>query len=281
SKISIVSPKAQTTRTRILGVHTTEDAQLVFLDTPGFIAKEHRGALAQYLNDALSTAASEVDVNVLVFDAARAANEPALVERLRDSVTTKRLAQPGIVVLNKIDLIPRELLLPLIERLAAAFAGSDSPDFIPVSAKTGEGAERLIETLCKRLPEGPPYFPADALTDQPERFLAAEIIREKLFRQLNQELPYSTAVQIERWEEDERLLRLQAVILVERVSQRGIVIGKGGQKIKAIGTAARLELERVFELPVHLELYVRVEEDWTKTARGLERAGYRKDGYSL
>ncbi len=148
---------------------------------------------------------------------------------------------------------------------------------IPISAKTGEGVPTLLELIVESLPKGPPFFPEDMHTDQPERFLASEIVREKLFHQLNQELPYSVAVRIEEWREEKDRLFINAVILVERDSQKGIVVGAKGSKIKSVGTSARIALQKIFDTKVHLELFVKVEQDWSKSEKGMRKAGYGKN----
>jgi GTP-binding protein Era len=182
-----------------------------------------------------------------------------------------------VLAINKIDLFDKRLLLPLIARLQELFGPLGVPGFecVPISALNIDGVTLLEDCILQGLPEGPPLFPEDAVTDQPDEFYAAEIIREKLIGRLGQELPYSLAVQIERWQEEDSLLRLNAVIFVERDSQKAIVIGKGGTMLKSVGTAARLELERFFGTKVYLELFVKVEKAWTSSERGLSKAGYR------
>lgn len=283
-KVSIVSPKQQTTRTRILAVRNSAVSQIVFVDTPGFLASKHKGELSRFIARSISQGISDCDTSMLVVDGSKLHADPALLVRLRASLRERKLSRPSVVAINKIDLLAdRKPLLPLIKALSDLFtelAGGEDlnapgPNFVPVSAKTGEGIEQLAAVLESKLPEGEPYFPATVFTDQQDETFAAEIVREQLFRQLNQELPYSTAVRIENWEEQPELLKISAVILVERPAQKKIVIGSGGAKLKSIGTAARVELERAFGTKVFLELFVKVEADWTKTHRGLERAGYR------
>lgn len=277
-KVSIVSPKEQTTRDRILAVKTTEDAQIVFLDTPGFMSKRYRGALARKLSESLREAAAEVDQGVLLIDGARAVEDSGTIERLKKSVSGKGVRVPNIIAINKVDLIEKERLLPLLAQLDEEFRRAVTElHLVPLSAKTGEGVSTLLTLLRESLPKGPPFFPEDMHTDQPERFLAAEIVREKLFHQLNQELPYSVAVRIESWREEQKRLFINAVILVERDSQKGIVVGAKGAKIKSVGTSARLELQHVFDTSVHLELHVKVEKDWSKSEKGMRRAGYNQN----
>lgn len=284
-KVSIVSPKPQTTRNRILGVKNLPEAQLVFFDTPGFFRERTptmrfsqivRGELGRYLSQAVRDGVSEVDVTLLVLDAKELLRRSEELSRLSQAFRNEGVRLPHLIALNKVDLVQKEALLPLLTELFTEFSealGSEV-EIIPLSARRGEGVEHLEQAIIKRLPVGPRLYPEDFLTDRSERFLAAEIVREKLFLQLGQEVPYSTAVQVEKWEEGEKLLKIGAVIFVERTSQRGIVIGKGGERLKSIGKAAREELERIFEKQVYLELFVRVEENWTRTERGLRRVGY-------
>lgn len=274
-KVSIVSPKAHTTRTRILGVHTTGEGQIVFVDTPGFVRGKLGGELQKFIHERTVEAVEGVDVTVLVLDAARLAARPSLAEEQRSLLSERGIAAADVVLVNKIDLVDKRALLPLLGELGRVFAehAERVPEIIPVSALKRDGLDRLERVLFSLLPEGIPLFPEDVLTDQPERVLAGEVVREKLFRQLNQELPYSLAVTVDRFERDGGLLRISATVIVERESQKGIVIGKGGTKLKSVGTAARTELELLFESKVFLELFVRVDEQWTRTRRGLERAG--------
>lgn len=274
-KVSIVSPKAHTTRTRILGVHTRPGAQIVFIDTPGFIRGSIAGELQRFIHRTTTDAAGEAELVLLVIDAARFVNRPHAADEVRDMLASRGIARPSVIALNKVDLVEKPALLPLLARLDALWRepGLDVPDIVPVSALKRDGLDGLENALIARLPEGDPLFPEDTLTDQPERVLAAEIVREKLFRQLNQELPYSVAVRVDEWRDEDGLIRIHATIFVERDSQKAIVIGKGGSKLKAVGTAARTELEKLFDAKVFLELFVRVEEQWTRTKRGLLRAG--------
>ena len=273
-KISIVSRKQQSTRNRVLGIKTKDFYQIVFFDTPGFLKKNSKGELSKYLSYALNTSVSEADSILLVVDAAQAAGSPRFVEKLKESLGDKNISTPSCIALNKVDIIEKEQLLPLIADLQKTFEDTDI-EFVPVSAHTGDGVERLLDVLSGKLPEGPLYFPSDMLSDQSEEFLAAEIIRESLFERVHQELPYSSAVRITGWEEGGSKLHINAEILVEKESQKGIVIGKKGATLKAIGTAARAVLEKRFRTPVFLELFVKVEQQWTRSRRGLSRAGYQ------
>ncbi len=267
SKLAIVSDKPQTTRTRILGVRNYDGAQVVFLDTPGIHRPLHRMNV-RMVDTAIQTL-TEVDVVGLVVDAAEppGKGDRYVLELLKD------LQAPVFAILNKIDVIKKSKLLPIIESYAAE---ARFAEIIPVSAATGDNVDRLERAIIDRLPEGDPLYPADYLTDQPERFLAAEIIREKLLQFTHSEIPFSSAVLIERFEEPEGakpILRLYASIVVERESQKPIVVGKGGDMIKRIGTAAREELERFFGTRVFLDLHVRVKSEWREDDRVLHDIG--------
>jgi GTP-binding protein Era len=269
TKLAIVSDKPQTTRNRILGVRTYDDAQIVFLDTPGIHRPLHR--MNVRMVDAAMSAADDVDVVVLVVDAAAGPG------RGDDFVldVVKRAKAPVFLVLNKADLVRKPRLLPMIDRYAklGLFA-----EIIPLSALTGDNVDRLERALIERLPEGEALYPADYLTDRPERFFAAEMVREQVLRHTRAEIPFSTAVVIDRFEEPEEpggLLRLFCTIYVERESQKPIVVGRGGEMIKAIGTAARHELERFFGTKVFLDLHVRVRADWREDERVLDDIGVK------
>lgn len=266
-KISITSPKPQTTRNRILGIAHRPRAQIIFVDTPGVHGA--RKALNIRMVEAALAALDDMDVVLLVLDAT--APDPA-AERL----LVKKLGQlrrPVVLALNKTDLVAKPALLALIARWSQAVAFES---LVPVSAKTGDQLPALLEALEACLPEGPPLFPADAVTDLPERFIAAEMIREKVFRFTGQEIPYSTAVTIEHFAEDDRpaLVKIFATIHVERDSQKGVVIGKGGAKLRQIGTAARSEIQRMLGARVYLKLLVRVQKNWSQDSRALRRFGY-------
>ncbi|MHB1843242.1 MAG: GTPase Era [Deltaproteobacteria bacterium] len=277
AKVAIVSPKPQTTRNRLLGVVTAKDFQIAFLDTPG-LHSPRKGPLNQALVEAALSAIGEVDAVALVVDAAKGAAGPeqaapeigSALERLRRS--QKRSA----LVLNKSDAVEKPRLLPLL----AAWGAAHPFDLLyPVSALTGENADGLLPALAALLPEGPALFPADVLTDQPERVLSAELVREQVFRQTGQEIPYAVAVEVEEFDESRRegkrpLVRILATLHVERRSQKGILIGKAGARLKSIGTAARREIEQLLGCQVFLGLNVRIEEDWTQSDRALRRFGY-------
>jgi GTP-binding protein Era len=256
TKLAIVSDKPQTTRTRILGVRNYDDAQVVFLDTPGIHRPLHR--MNVRMVDAAVDTIRDVDVLGLVVDASEPSGkgDKFVFDLVKDA------RAPVLLVLNKIDLIKKNRLLPMIERYAAdgTFA-----EIVPVSAATGLNVERLERVIIDRLPEGEALYPADYLTDQPERFFAAEIVREKLLQFTHAEIPFASAVIIDQFQEPSEqspLLRLYCTIVVDRESQKPIVVGRGGEMIKKIGTAAREELERFFETKVFLDLHVRVKSEW-------------------
>lgn len=265
-KLSIVSHKPQTTRHRILGVHTDEKAQIVFVDTPGLHRKATR-ALNRSLNRAARTAVAEADLAVFVVEALRWTEEDEDVcERVRSHDV------PMLLVVNKVDRVKEKTeLLPFIAELRRR---TGCEEIFPLSALKHDGTGRLLESIRDRLPAGPPLFPPDQLTDRSERFITAEIIREKLTRSLHQELPYGLNVEIEAYKEEEKGVRINAIIWVERPGQKAIVIGRKGETLKAVGRAARLELKSRLGRPVHLELWVKVLANWADNERHLRRFGY-------
>ena len=268
-KLSIVTPKPQTTRNRIQGVLTRPGLQIAFVDLPGLHSDQKR-AINRYMNRTALAALGESDVNLLVVEALRWTDEDE-----RTLARVLRAGRPIVLVINKVDRVqPKSRLLPYIESLRskAGFA-----EIVPVSATRPQSLARLPETIAAHLPESPLMFPPDQVTDLSERFLAAEIIREKLMLRLRDEIPYGLAVEIEEFRELEeepgkRLVR--AVIWVERMGQKAIVIGKGGEQLKAVGRAARLELVRALGGPVHVELWVKVKEDWSDSESALRRFGF-------
>ncbi len=279
-KVAIATSKPQTTRNRILGVQTfPEKGQLCFVDTPG-IHDSHR-RLNQALNRTALQSLEEVDLVCHLVDAAaihgwqRRTGRTGLPPE-EEFVMHKLQEQKvkAVLVINKIDLVEDKLkLLPLIETLVEA---NEYIDVVPVSAKTGENLDRLVDLLLDHLPEQGLLFPEEMLTDQAERFIAAEFVREQVMDQTRKEIPYSVAVEVETFRENEEkdLLEISAVIHVERDSQKGIVIGNGGKRIKAIGTKARKEMEKFFGKQVFLETFVRVEPRWSENPRHLNRFGY-------
>ena len=266
AKVAIVSDKPQTTRGRIVGVKNYPDGQIVFVDTPGIHRPLHR--MNVRMVDAAVETLREVDVIALVFDAStRPGHGDEFVTGLLE-----RVRQPVVLVLNKIDLVGRSTLLPLIERVQK---WRDFAAIVPVSAQTGDGVDRLERVLIEQLPEGESLYPDDYLTDQPERTLVAETVREKILQHTHAELPFSTAVVVDKFDEEERdrMLRLYCTIFVEHESQKAIVIGRGGDMIKRIGTEARKDLEDAFETRVFLDLRVKVNPDWRNDDRALDELG--------
>jgi GTPase len=266
-KIVITSDKPQTTRNRIRGIHNVPGAQIVFIDTPGI----HRATslLNRYMVDEALASIREVDVILFLVEAdAPAGSQESLILELVGELTA-----PVVLVINKIDLVPKSSLLESIERFARLFPFRE---VIPVSARTGDGVERVVAAVYDLLPAGPVYFPDDILTDLPERFVVAEIIREKVFRLTRDEIPYSTAVEVESFKErqDGSLIAIAAVINVERDSQKGIIIGRKGEMLKKIGMQARREIEQLLDAKVFLELFVRVRKDWSENQRMLKELGY-------
>lgn len=266
-KIAITTRKPQTTRNRIMGIKNIENGQLIFLDTPGI----HRAAtpLNRFMVDTAKRTFKNTDVLLFIVEASVAPHteDHIIVESFQ------KVNLPVILLINKIDLVRKESLLPLIEKFRQLFVFSE---IIPISALTGEGVDVVIEAIWKLLPEGPRYFPEDAMTDRTERFIAAEIIREKIIMLTHQEVPYATAVVIDAFKEDEtkNLIKIKATINVAKDSQKGILIGKKGSKLKEIGRLARLELEQFFALKIYLELFVRVSKDWPYDPRKLREFGY-------
>lgn len=265
-KISITSKKAQTTRHQILGVKTEGDFQFIYVDTPGI----HRGetkALNQVLNQSSSTALKDADIIVFVVEALKWTDSDAFVlEQIKSTQVPKLLA------LNKIDRVKdKSQLLPYIEKVAAM---CDFASVIPMSAEFGEQVEALERELAKRLPLGMHMFPEDQVTDRSVRFMAAEIIREKIMRQMGDEIPYNVAVEIEKFKHEGGILRINGLIWVEREGQKKIIIGTAGDKLKRIGTDARKDIEQLLEQKVMLELWVKVKSGWSDNLRALKSLGY-------
>lgn len=264
-KISIVSRKAQTTRHRITGILTNDDAQFVFVDTPGFQTK-FSNALNRAMNRGVTTTLNDVDVVLFVVEAGRFdAKDKAVLKLLPAD-------RPAILVVNKIDqLKERNALLPFLAEVSAAH---DFAAVVPVSAAKGKQTDQLLEETRKYLPNDGLMFPADELTDKSERFLAAEYIREKLFRLLGDELPYATTVEIEKFEVEGAMRRIYAAVVVDRDSHKAIVIGKGGESLKRIASEARQDMERLFDGKVYLEIWVKVKSGWADDERLLKSLGY-------
>lgn len=253
-KLSIVTPKVQTTRSRLLGIATEDDTQLIFVDTPGIFAPRRR--LDRAMVAAAWAGATDADMSVLLVDAARGIDDDTrrIVERLNED------RRPVILALNKIDLVHREALLGLADQLSKQ---RNFEQIFMISGLTGDGVDDLLTHLTQAVPEGPFLFPPDQLSDAPERWLAAEVTREQVFLQLHDEVPYSATVETENWQErPDGSVRVEQVIYVRRPGQRAIVLGEGGKRIKAIGARARAELARMLDRKVHLFLFVKVRENW-------------------
>ncbi len=266
-KIAIVTKKPQTTRNRILGIKHVEEGQMIFLDTPGL----HRGrsALNQRMVQTAIASSQEADVLLFVIEA----TSPLIEENRQMIESLKGSKGVPFLIINKIDCVRKEKLLPIIDQYQKLHPFQA---ILPISAITGEGIEILLEKIMEALPESPPYYPEDMITDQTERFLVSEVIREKVIERTFQEIPYTTAVTIESFKEhpEKNLVVIQATIHVERISQKKILIGKGGQKLKQIGESARKEMEAFLEKKVFLELWVNVEKNWTQDPPALNRLGY-------
>ncbi len=266
SKVSIVTPKPQTTRHRILAVYTRNDNQIIFVDTPGL----HRGAaktINRLMNRTAASALADADLILFVSEANRwTVEDQDVLERLKESPV------PVIALLNKIDKVhPKEELLSVLSAMSERHTFDE---VLPISAKLNENLDRLVELIPGYLPESPALYPEDMLTDRSESFQIAELIREKLTLLLRQEVPYGLTVEIERLEKEPGGVAINAIIWVERDSQKGIVIGKGGNVLKKVGRSARLELKERLGMPVHLELWVKVKDNWADSERELLRLGY-------
>ena len=266
-KVAITSAKPQTTRTSIQGILTLPEAQIVFLDTPGI--HESTTLLNKRMMDTVRAALDSRDLVLFLADALA----PFTEEDAQAVDVTRNLATPVLLVLTKIDrLDDKRRLLPLIERYKAL---REFDEYLPVSAVTGAGLDDLKKAVIARLPQGPPWFPADYITDQPERFMAAELIREKILAETRQEVPHSVAVVVDRWEETPRLTRISATIYVERPGQKAIVIGTKGATLKKVGTLARLDMETMFGRKIFLELFVKVRPDWRQSPEFLNAIDWR------
>ncbi len=266
-KISIVSDKPQTTRNRVTGILTLPDeAQVIFLDTPGL--HKPKGRLNEYMVKVAKEACSEVDIVLFMAEADKNPGEAEkeIIEFL------KGLRTKVFLVINKIDLVQKDALLPLINKYSSIY---DFAEIIPVSSLKGKNLPDLRKTIIDYLPEGPQYYPEDEMTEQPERFIAAEIIREKIFRMTKDEVPYSTAVLVEEMKEHGDKIYTRADIYVEKDSHKGIIIGANGQMLKKIGQAARKDIERLLGSEIYLELWVKVKKDWREKPGALREMGYK------
>ena len=270
-KIAIMSDKAQTTRNKIQGVYTNQDCQIVFLDTPGIHKPKHE--LGNFMVESAYSALKEVDAVLFMVNAAekRGPGDDFIIEKL------KKIKTPVFLVLNKIDLISPDELLDRVESYQETipFAG-----IIPISVLQGNNVQELMTTLTNHLPEGPQYYPSDQITDHPEYFVVSELIREKILHLTKEEIPHSVAVTVDKMQKDEfDKVHVYANIIVERPTQKGIIIGKGGKLLKEIGVTARKDIEQLLGNKVYLELWVKVEKDWRKKKSHLQDFGYRTTDY--
>lgn len=270
-KIAIMSDKAQTTRNKIQGVYTKEDAQIVFLDTPGI--HKPKNELGEFMVKSAYSALKEVDAVLFMVNASekRGPGDDFIIEKL------KGIKTPIFLVLNKIDLVTPEVLLERVESYKDAL---DFAGVFPISVLQGNNVNELMEGLINALPEGPQYYPADQITDHPEYFVVSELIREKILQLTQEEIPHSVAVTVDKMQKDEfDKVHVYANIIVERKSQKGIIIGKGGRLLKEIGTRARHDIQQLLGNKVYLELWVKVEKDWRKRKSNLQEYGYRDTDY--
>lgn len=264
-KIAAVSDKPNTTRNRILGIRTLPDAQLIFLDTPGI--HKAKGPLGKAMVHTAMSAIQEADVILTMVEVKDPFGKG-------DSFIIESLPKPSILVINKIDTIKKNEILHIIK--SSQRFGNKFTEIIPISAVNSDGTQELLDTIVKYLPEGPKFFPDDMITDQPERFIAAEFIREKIFTLTQQEIPYQTAVVIEEFKEypDKNIINISAVIYVERQNHKGIIIGKKGAMLKEIGSLARADIERILGTKVFLELWVKVKDKWSHRENLIREFGY-------
>ncbi len=267
-KLSITAKRPQTTRHQILGIKTTSEYQCIFVDTPG-IHQNQKKAINRYMNRAATSMLTDVDLICVLLDVRNFNGDDEQVLKKVENMDNV------ILVLNKIDQINnKQQLLPLMEKISGL---APNVEMIPVSALKEENLDSLMSQIRGRLPEGIPHFPDDQLTDKPMRFIVAEIVREKLFRILTQELPYSITVNVEHYITEKDLVRISASIWVERKSQKGIIIGRGGSLLKKIGSEARADIEQLVDQKVYLQLWVKVREDWSDDERSLAAFGYSHD----
>ena len=270
-KIAIMSDKAQTTRNKIQGVYTKEDAQIVFLDTPGIHKPKHE--LGEFMVKSAYSALKEVDAVLFMVNVSekRGPGDDFIIEKL------KGIKTPIFLVFNKIDLVTPEVLLERVESYKDAL---DFAGVFPISVLQGNNVNELMAGLINALPEGPQYYPADQITDHPEYFVVSELIREKILQLTQEEIPHSVAVTVDKMQKDEfDKVHVYANIIVERKSQKGIIIGKGGRLLKEIGTRSRRDIQQLLGNKVYLELWVKVEKDWRKRKSNLQEYGYRETDY--
>ncbi len=270
-KIAIMSDKAQTTRNKIQGIYTTPEAQIVFIDTPGIHKPRHK--LGDFMVETAYSALREVEIILFLIsaDQKRGRGDDFIIERLKSSNT------PVFLIVNKIDTVHPDQLLPLIEEYRQQM---DFAEIIPISATEGNNVDHLLEVITEKMPEGPQYYPADQVTDHPEYFVVSELVREKVLLLTREEVPHSVAVVVEDMRRDENdKIHIQATIIIERDSQKGIIIGKGGKMLKDIGTYARKDIENLLGNKVYLELWVKVQKNWRDKQKYLQDYGYREMDY--
>ncbi|MGV3465920.1 MAG: GTPase Era [Heyndrickxia sp.] len=271
-KIAIMSDKPQTTRNKVQGVYTTNDAQMIFIDTPGIHKPKHK--LGDFMMKVATNTLKEVDLILFMINAVEGLGrgDEFIIDKLKEVKT------PVFLVINKIDQIHPEELLSIIEQYKSLF---DFKEIIPISALQGNNTEKLLEEIKKYLPAGPQYYPADQITDHPERFIVSELIREKVLHLTREEVPHSIAVVIDKMEKrsDSEVVHVMATIIVERSSQKGIIIGKQGSMLKEVGKRARVDIEHLLGSKVFLELWVKVQKDWRNKINQLRDFGFREDEY--
>lgn len=267
-KIAITSNKPQTTRNRIQTVLTTEDGQIVFVDTPGIHKAKNK--LGEYMVHIAERSLNEVDVVLWLVEPTTfiGAGERHIIEQL------KKVKTPVILVINKIDMVKKEELLPAIDTYRREY---DFADIVPVSARSGDNTDELVKVIMKYLPYGPQFYDEDTITDQPERQIVAELIREKALHCLNEEIPHGIAVAIDRMKMERKVMHIDAMIICERDSHKGIIIGKQGSMLKKIGSTARYEIERLLDCRVNLKLWVKVQKNWRDSDYLMKNFGYRED----
>lgn len=264
-KLAIVSNKPQTTRNAILAIETTDDYQLIFVDTPGVHMPKTK--LGEYMNKVVSDTITDVDAAVMVVDAAKeiGEQEKSIIEQL------KARKIPTVLVINKVDAVEKEKILPLIAGYSELY---DFAEVLPMSALR-ERADKVVSAVLSLIGEGPMYYPADQMTDMPEKTIASEIIREKILRLFDKEVPHGTAVEIEKFTDNENLLSIEAAIYCEKNSHKAIIIGKGGEALKRVGSYARADMEKFFGKKVYLRLWVKVRSDWRNTESDLKTLGFK------
>ena len=267
-KVAIISEKPQTTRNKILAIHTTDEEQIIFTDTPGIHKPANK--LGKFMIGTVNSAMNDTDVILFVVDATKGIQD---IER-EIALSLEKTGVPCILLLNKVDLIKKEELLPKIADYSSMY---DFEAIVPISAKTGDGIDILFNTIRDYIPEGPMLYDEDLVTDQPERQIASEIIREKMLYLLQQEVPHGIAIEISKMQEMDHITKIYATIYCEKTAHKGIIIGKGGAMLKEIGSLARHDIEKMLNKKVYLELWVKIKEDWRNSDFLLKNFGYKAD----